>query len=85
MTLAPNILASISAKPKSGKTHLSFTFPEPIKVFSFDLGADYVRTKFPDKQIDIKSFVLPVIESETEQWAHYLSNPRCVFFYCSVG
>jgi len=48
------------------------TFPEPIKVFSFDLGAEYVRTKFPDRQIDIKAVTLPVIESETEAWAEPL-------------
>lgn len=67
--LVPNILVSISGLPKSGKTHLAMTFPEPIKVFSFDLGADFVRTKFPDKKIDVQNFVLPIVESGNETWA----------------
>lgn len=69
MVLVPNILVSISGKPKAGKTFLSMSFPAPIKIYSFDLGATYVRTKFPDKEIDIKEFSLPVIESEDAQWA----------------
>ena len=67
--MIPNILVSISGLPKTGKTFLSMTFPEPIKVFSFDLGADFVRTKFPDKVIDVQNFNLPIIESESFSWA----------------
>ena len=65
----PNVLTSISGLPKTGKTYLSMTFPEPIKVYSFDLGADYVRTKFPDKDIEVVNFTLPIIESGDESWA----------------
>lgn len=66
-----NMLVSISAKPKSGKSYFSMTFPEPIKIYSFDLGAEFVRkSKFPDKAITIKDFVLPIIDSEhPEPWA----------------
>jgi len=39
------------------------TFPEPIKLFSFDLGAKLVRAKFPDKQIDVVEYDLPVVDS----------------------
>ena len=69
--MIPNILVSISGLPKSGKTHLAMTFPEPIKVFSFDGGAEYVKSKrFPDKAIDIVNFSMPIIESdETAEWA----------------
>jgi len=63
--MIPNILTSVSGLPKSGKTHLAMTWPEPIKIFSFDLGADYVMTKFPDKAIDIHNFTLPIIETDT--------------------
>lgn len=62
--IRPNIITSISGKPKSGKTHLAMTFEDPIKVYSFDLGATFVRTKFPDKQIDIHEFILPIIEED---------------------
>lgn len=68
--MIPNFLTSISADPKSGKTHLCFTWPDPIKVFSFDGGADYVATKFPDKVIDIENFQMPIIESDSDaSWA----------------
>jgi len=58
-----NVLVSISGKPKSGKTHFAMTFPDPIKVFSFDLGAQFVRSKFPDKVIDIVEYPLPVVDT----------------------
>ena len=68
--MIPNVLVSISGLPKTGKTHLALTFPEPIKVFSFDGGADYVRTKFPNKAIDIENFQMPLIESDSDaEWA----------------
>lgn len=63
-TLVPNIITSISGYPKSGKTHLSMSWPEPIKIYSFDLGADFIRAKFPDKHIDIHNFDLPIIDSD---------------------
>lgn len=67
--MIPNILVSISGLPKTGKTHLAMTFPEPIKVFSFDVGSDFVRTKFSNKVIDVQSFALPIVEAEDETWA----------------
>lgn len=68
--MIPNIVASISGLPKTGKTHLSLTFPAPIKVFSFDGGADYVATKFPNKAIEIENIQMPLIESEDDSsWA----------------
>lgn len=67
--MIPNILVSVSGLPKTGKTWLSMSFPEPIKIFSFDLGADYVRTKFPDKNIEVQNFAMPIIESEDMTWA----------------
>lgn len=73
--MIPNIIVSISGLPKSGKTHLAMTFPEPIKVFSFDGGADYVRTKFPDKAIDIENIKMPLIESDEDaSWAPPIWN-----------
>jgi len=69
--MIPNIIVSISGLPKTGKTHLALTFPEPIKVFSFDGGADWIKERrFPDKEIDIVNFQLPIIESEDDSsWA----------------
>jgi len=67
----PNILVSISSPPKTGKTYLAMTFPEPIKLYSFDQGADIVKKlKFKEKKIDIENFYLPIIEEENpEPWA----------------
>ena len=66
MPVRPTMLTSISGDPKTGKTHLSFTWPAPIKVYSFERGAYFVRGKFPDKEIDIKGYVLPIIETPTD-------------------
>jgi len=62
---------SISSPPKTGKTFLSFTFPKPLKCYSFDQGGDIVkRLFFPKEKIDIKNFYMPIIESENpEPWA----------------
>ncbi len=59
----PNLLVSIAGSPKTGKTHLAFTFPEPIKVFSFDFGARLVASKFKGKQIDIVEYPLPIMDT----------------------
>lgn len=67
--IQPNIIVSISGIPKTGKTHFALTFPPPIKLYSFDLGADFVRTKFPDKEIEIHNFVLPIVDSTDSVWA----------------
>ena len=72
--LVPNILTSISAPPKCGKTYLALTWEGPIKVYSFDLGAAFVRgkilEKFPSKVIDITEFNLPIVESDNPApWA----------------
>jgi len=69
MSLIPNVLVCISGLPKTGKNHLAYTFPDPIKVYCFNGGADFVRTKFPDKKIEVHNFVLPVVESELAVWA----------------
>ncbi len=70
MSLQPNLIVSISGRPKAGKTHLAMSFPDPIKIFSFDMGATFVRTKFPDKEIDIDEIVLPIIDSTEIAWAY---------------
>lgn len=57
------IVCAIEGNPKTGKTHLSLTFPDPIKVFSFDAGCKIVAAKFPDKAIDIEEYSLPIIDS----------------------
>lgn len=69
--MIPNVLISISGLPKTGKTYLSQTFPEPIKIYCFDGRSGHVRDKnFPDKKIDIENFVMPIIESDDDtEWA----------------
>jgi hypothetical protein len=62
--IVPPIVVGISGEPKSGKTHLAFTFPPPIKLYSFDIGADFVSRKFSDKTIEIVPFDLPIIDSD---------------------
>ena len=69
LPLQPSFVTSVSGLPKTGKTRFSFTYPEPIKCFSFDGGADYIRTKFPDKEITIQNFRLPVLDTEKVTWA----------------
>lgn len=59
--ITPNICVSIVGNPKSGKTHFSLTFPEPIVVYSFDLrGVELIKHKFGDKAIDVKTFLPPI-------------------------
>jgi hypothetical protein len=63
--IIPHISASISGLPKSGKTYLGLTWPEPILVYSFEHGAQAViDKKFPGKKIDVIKFKLPIIESD---------------------
>lgn len=60
--VVPNLLTSIAGDPKSGKSSLGLTFPEPIIVLSFDLrGAELLLPKFPNKEIEIKKFLPPLI------------------------
>ena len=61
--LVPNITVSIAGLPKTGKSHLALTFPEPIIVFSFDLGLEPVLAKFEGKKIGVKTYPIPIIDS----------------------
>lgn len=66
--MIPNLLINISGDPKSGKTHIGLTFPDPILVYSFDLrGAELLLSKkeFKDKQIEIRRYMPPIVESLT--------------------
>ncbi len=59
----PNITVSISGLPKSGKSHLALTFPDPIVVFSFDLGLEPLLKKFSKKNITVKAYPTPIIDT----------------------
>lgn len=61
---APNLIVSVSSKPKHGKSHLALTFPEPLLVFSFDIGLDPVLKKFPNKAIEVKTYPIPIVDSD---------------------
>lgn len=59
------ILTSISAPPKCGKTYLSLTWPAPIKLYSFEHGAEYIASHFfKGKDITIAEYELPIIETD---------------------
>lgn len=60
---APNLVVSISGLPKSGKTHLALTFPDPLLLFSFDIGYEPVLAKFPNKAIEVKTYPIPIIDT----------------------
>ena len=67
--MQPNLVISVSALPKAGKNHFAYSAPSPIRVYCFNGGADFVATKFPDKQIDVINFRLPIVESVDLKWA----------------
>lgn len=59
------LIVSISGMPKTGKTHLSFSFPDPIAYFEFDInGCAPILPKFPSTKIDIFRYPLPIIDSD---------------------
>lgn len=61
--IMPNLIVSEAGGAKTGKTHLAFTFPEPIVVFSFDIGQEPVLAKFPDKDIKVIPYIIPLYET----------------------
>lgn len=67
--MIPNLVISVSALAKVGKNHFAYTAPDPIKVYCFNGGAEFVATKFPNKVIDVRNFCLPIIESADMTWA----------------
>lgn len=69
--IVPSITVAVSGDPKTGKTHFACTFPDPIKIYSFERGARFVaKSKFATKNIEVREFNLPIIESlEPEPYA----------------
>lgn len=65
----PNLVVSVSALPKSGKNHFACTAPDPIRIYCFNGGADFVATKFPKKKIEVANFSLPIVEDVNMRWA----------------
>ncbi len=51
------------AAPKAGKTHFALTFPEPIVLFSFDIGYEPVLKKFKGKNVKVIVYPMPIIDS----------------------
>jgi hypothetical protein len=71
----PNVIYSVTGDAKTGKTHFAFTAPAPIRVYCFNRGADFVKRRFEDKQIDIVNFHLPVKdETDGKPWAELVWN-----------
>jgi len=67
--MKPNLVVSLSALPKVGKNHFSYSAPDPIKVYCFNGGALFVASKFTGKVIEVKDYRLPIVESSDLQWA----------------
>lgn len=61
--MIPNLIVSVAGVPKSGKSHLALTFPEPVVIFSFDIGIEPVLKHFPDKQIKVVTYPVPIVDS----------------------
>jgi hypothetical protein len=61
--IRPNLVTAIVGDPKSSKTYAACTWPEPIKLFSFDLRHKPAVAKFPDKKIEVQECVPPFIDS----------------------
>ena len=59
--MTPNKFVAIAGDPKTGKSHLALTFPDPIIVYSFDIrGTGLIVHKFADKKIEIRQFLPPI-------------------------
>ena len=54
---------AIKGDPKTGKTHLALTGPAPIALFSFDRGTKRVLPKFKDKEIELFTYDIPLLET----------------------
>src|SRR3990167_7718689 len=67
--MIPNLVISVSALPKTGKNHFAYTAPDPICVYCFNGGAEFVARKFHDKKIEVVDFCLPIIEDTEMRWA----------------
>ena len=61
--IIPNLVVAVAAQPKTGKTHFGLTFPEPIVVYSFDIGIEPVLARFKDKKIEVRTYPIPIIDT----------------------
>lgn len=61
--IIPNLITAISGEPKTGKSHLALTFPDPITIFSFDQGIEPVMKNFVGKKIAVMTYELPLVET----------------------
>jgi len=61
--ITPNILVSVCGEAKTGKSHFLATFPPPIVIFSFDMGLDPILAKFAGKDIRVKTYPMPIVDS----------------------
>lgn len=59
----PNINVAIKGNPKTGKTHFALTAPDPIALFSFDIGVKRVVSKFEDKAIEVFYHEIPLLDT----------------------
>lgn len=65
-------MVSLWGEPKSGRTHLAYTFPEPIRSICFDGRWHEARDAFPDKDIEVADILLPDLDYEI--WKRHLDD-----------
>ncbi len=69
------LVASISGKAKTGKTHFSLTAPDPIAYFNVDIGTEGVVGKFQDKGKQVLMYDVRVPKESTKDvWAAMWSD-----------
>ena len=81
------IILSLSGKEKTGKTHFSFTAPDPIFLFNIDIGTEGVIGKFQRAGKQIYSYDIRVRKGEKQEiyqtmWADLRTR---LAIACKVG
>ncbi len=69
------LVASVSGKEKTGKSHLAFTGPSPIVLFDIDIGTEGVVGKFQDEgKYFLRYEVRVPKEANKDVWSHMWTN-----------
>jgi AAA domain len=74
------LMISLYGEPKSGRTHLAYTFPEPIRSICFDGRWHEARDAFPDRDIEVAEILLPDLGYES--WKQHLADFDETYLAC---